>query len=310
MVLFAKKTEDEKGYSTWRAAKRKHESGDDPAFEFDRKSNARGTDRPFIMVLLKDLPKVPPIPPTNLARNQQARQQTANALKETDGKTPFVLKVTHCNAIYSDAVGKPKADANEIYMNKPGGSLVTFVLSMFEDQIQVMDALTTTLPDVEWSRPGPRGNVLTGRPVHLHPEIWKFASSWMDLRIRTSIQSTKLLHYLQSSDMPNILPASQYNADQAEVSLKRQEIRPGIVTPTDFKVQQINSEVHGGDLEGDLALLRNWDQLALSGRWEPLRRPFFRDCWTVLYGRLTEDAADMIGMWFCDKRPLPIPCPR
>jgi hypothetical protein len=314
MVLFLKKDADGSTQPIWRGVKRKVDAqGPDRAFEFDHKRQFKDRKRPFVMYMVQGLPDMPGDPGqlvTNLTRSNKNRELAIAALKEVDALDSYCIKLEHCRAIYGPvAPGYPTKKGpnkqpdpvavDQVFLNKSGGSLIRWLLAMFEDQFQTLDALTAAMPSVAWGGLGPGGSFLTSRPLDLHDEIWKCASRWMDVRMRHMTQATKV-HYFTArggnyETQTNLVDTARHAVSDHE---REHVLRQGVLPPTssvDMRVSQINSLVHGGDLEGDLTLMTSWDQLGVPDRSTQQRKDFFAACWHEWYGELSEDAAAMIG---------------
>lgn len=315
MVIFLKETPDGSTHPVWRGVKRKMDTDGDRVFEFDRKSSFKDKKRHFAMYMVQDLPAMPCEPgqtAINLTRGTTNRNKAAEALKEVDALDPYVIRLEHCKSIYAPEPpklpGKKSARnsmtkrtpvaIDQVFLNKSSGSLIQWLLAMFEDQSQLSRVLTGTLSD---ANAGPYGTYLASRPTDLHDEIWKYASRWIDVRTRQLTQATKVHYY---NTRHGVFHHLTNQVDQKRFAVNDYErnhvLNKDVGTnnsAVDLRVTQINSLVHGGDLEGDYALMKNWDQLGMAGRSTDRRKEFFAACWYEWYGWLTDRAADMISTW-------------
>ncbi|KAK1834927.1 hypothetical protein QBC39DRAFT_368642 [Podospora conica] len=312
MVLFGRKNPDGTDDMTWRGTKRKQQDGEagDPAFEFDRKRQFKDKTRPFAMYLVQGLPPMPSEPgmaTINLDRSHKNRELAIAALREVDALDPYFLKLDHCNAIFAPirpgparkgAKRKPVA-VDSIFLNKASGSLVRWLLTMFEDQAQVLDSLTTPMPDAVWTSPGPEASPLTAKRLALHPDIWNFASRWMDVRVRTLSTSTRYHWWTARNGVfgERVNRCERERAavnDEERLQWRLPEGGGEVSNPVEIRVAQINALVHGGDLDGDLTLLTCYDELGMMTRSSKNRKDYFEQCFNEWYGELTPKAASMI----------------
>lgn len=313
MVMFIKENPDGTAQPVWRGVKRKLDVEGERVFEFDRKSSFKDKKRHYAMYMVQDLPAMPCEPgqnATDLTRSTKNRNLAGEALKEVDALDPYVIKLEHCKSIYApDPPRKPgqkrtprsstthaPVEIDQVFLNRSSGSLIQWMLAMFEDQSQLMRVLTGTMSA---ANAGPYGTYLASRPVDLHDEVWKCASRWMDLRVRQLTQATKVHFYNTRGGAYNHYSNAVDQARHAVSDDERKTVMRNDVgannTSVELRITQINSLVHGGDLEGDLTLMRSWDQLGMAERSTQLRKEFFAACWSEWYGQLTDKAADMIG---------------
>lgn len=314
MVIFIKANPDGSTHPVWRGVKRKLDIEGERVFEFDRKSSFKDKKRHFAMYMVQDLPAMPCEPgqtATNLARSTANRNLAGEALKEVDALDPYVIKLEHCKSIYAPdpprLPGQKRTPRNsmttrtpvamdQVFLNKSSGSLIQWMLAMFEDQSQLTKVLTGTMSNANVE---PYGTYLASRPTDLHDEIWKCASRWMDLRVRQLTQATKVHYYNTRHGAYNHYSNEVDQGRFAVNDEERQNVMKKDVgannTTVELRISQINSLVHGGDLEGDYTLMKSWDQLGIAGRSTENRKQFFAACWYEWYGQLTDKAADMIS---------------